>query len=315
MPKIEKRILRFYRWSFIRTGRYRLKLLLLHLSEDTGIAADLKKRFSGIGIEALLHEYRSDWDRELVEAVREATHLLILVRREILSRKTSAFVLGFSMGKGIPLFLYLLEQVPLPDIASYVFRSEDPESVISYFSGEKKIWTGRRRKEVARNKLVEMGLGVSEESLARITSNGEIVPLKYFLEAGFSPDVRDAKGVPLLCLAVRNDHKTAVELLLENGADINAVSRDRGNTALMDAAAAQNLGLMRYLVDAGAMLDVRSRNGQTALILTVGQKAVEAAEILIKAGADSSISDALGMSARKYAELFGLRGILPMMEG
>ncbi len=292
-----------------------MKLLLLHLTEDAGIAADLKKRFSGIGIEAVLHEYRPDWDRELLEAVREATHLLILVRSQVLSRKTSAFVLGFSMGKGIPLFLFLVEHVPLPDIDSYVFRSEDPESVISYFEGEKKIWTEKRRKEDARNKLVEMGIGVSAESLARITSKGEIVPLRYFLEAGFSPDVVDAKGVPLLCLAVRNDHKTAVELLLEHDADIDAVSQDRGNTALMDASAAQNLELMKYLIDAGAMLDIRSRNGQTALILTVGQKAVEAAEILIKAGADSTISDALGMSARKYAELFGLKELLPMMEG
>ncbi len=292
-----------------------MKLLLLHLSEDAGIAADLKKRFSGIGIEAVLHEYRLDWDRELLEAVREASHLLILVRSEILSRKTSAFVLGFSMGKGIPLFLFLLEQVPLPDIDSYVFRSEDPESVISYFTDEKKIWTEKKRKEDARSMLVAMGLGVSTESLARITADGEIVPLRYFLEAGFSPDVRDAKGVPLLCLAVRNDHKSAVELLLDHGADINAVSQDRGNTPLMDASAAQNLELMKYLIDAGAMLDICSRNGQTALILTVGQKAVEASEILIKAGADSSISDALGMSARKYAELFGLKELLPMMGG
>lgn len=292
-----------------------LKLLLLYLPEDNNSVLDLRERFSAAGIDAETHEYRQTWDRELIAVIGEATHILILVRKESLERKTSAFVLGYCMGKKLPLFLYMIEPVPLPDIKSYAFSSEDPQSMMAYFVGEKKIWTEKRNKEVARDRIIAMGLGVSDESLARVTSEGEIVPLKYFLEAGFSPDVRDAKGVPLLCLAVRNEHRGVVELLLERGADIDAVSLDRGNTPLMDAVAVRNLELVQLLIDAGARLDIQSRDGQTALILAVGQKAVDAAEKLIEAGADASIADALGMSARKYADLFGLKELLPMMEG
>jgi uncharacterized protein len=292
-----------------------LKLLVLYLSEDTVVADDLKQRFHSIGIETEFHVYRSNWDRELVALIGETSHVMVLLRKRSLEKKTSAFVLGFCLGRGIPLFVYQMEEVSFPLVPGPLFRSDDPDAVMHYFRGEKKIWTEKRKKEEARQRIISQGLGVSDEAMANVTAEGEVVPLKWFLEAGFSPDVRDKNGVPLICLAVRRDHKLVLEQLISCGADIDAISMDRGNTALMDAAADRKLEIMNLLIDSGASLDMQSKNGQTALILSVGQKAVAAAEILLSAGADYTIKDALGMSAKKYAELFGLSDLLKLMSG
>jgi hypothetical protein len=105
-----------------------------------------------------------------------------------------------------------------------------------------------------------------------------------------------------------------VALLIEHGADIDAVSGDRGNTAVMDAAAEGDVAIVRSLIHAGADLDVRSKNNQTALILAVGRGLVDVAEALIEGGADVTPTDSLGMSARKYAELFQSSRILRLLE-
>jgi len=302
------------RYWYIRNREVCLKLLLLHLREDKAVAEDFCRQLKAIGVDAELHEYRRGWDFTLLGVLGETTHLLMLLRQENLERKSFAFVLGFSLGREIPLFFYLLEPVGLPNLPSQVFKADKPQDVLAYFSGERRIWAQKQKKEHAKGQLIAMGLGVGEETLAKVTTEGEIVPLKLFLEAGFSPDVRDKKGVPLLSLAVRSGHRNVVELLLDAGADIDAVSLDRGNTALMDAAADQQLEILRLLLGAGASPHFQSKNGQTALVLAVGQKHVEAASILIGAGADVEIKDALGMSARKYAQLFGLTDIIKMMD-
>lgn len=292
-----------------------MRLLILHLPEDEGSAKALESRFSAIGIKALLHEYRQPWDNLLLSVVEDASHIVLLLREASLERKTSAFILGFCLGKRLPLFAYMLEPVNLPPLPSTVLRTGKIEEVMGYFSGEKLLWLEEERRNKAKHALISMGLGIGEDSMARVTAEGEIVPLQLYIDAGFSPDVRDKKGVPLICLAVRNDHKAAVDLLLASGADIDAVSMDRGNTALMDAAAEHKLEIMQLLVDAGASLNVQSKSGQTALILAVGQKAEDAASILLQAGADPYIKDALGMSAQKYASLFKLEMVLGQIEG
>ena len=127
-------------------------------------------------------------------------------------------------------------------------------------------------------------------------------------------DVRNTQGVPALCLAVRGLHRSLVAPLLAAGGEIDAVSGDRGNTALMDAAAEGSLEITGDLIQAGAKLDIRSKNGQTALILAVGQGSIDIAVRLIEAGADPLVSDSLGMSAYAYAKLFKQQKILDLID-
>jgi ankyrin repeat protein len=64
------------------------------------------------------------------------------------------------------------------------------------------------------------------------------------------------------------DVVAATTLLLEAGADVNQTT-DTGDTALHAAAAAGMPAVIQLLADRGAALDVKNKNGQTPLALTV----------------------------------------------
>ena len=58
--------------------------------------------------------------------------------------------------------------------------------------------------------------------------------------------------------AARSGNLPALGLLIENGADVNATERERGQTALMWAAAQSHADAVRLLVDHGADLEART---------------------------------------------------------
>lgn len=62
-----------------------------------------------------------------------------------------------------------------------------------------------------------------------------------------------------------------VKLLVENGADVNAVSQD-GTTALMLAAQSEKLDVVNYLLEHGADANKKNAAGKTALDLATANK-------------------------------------------
>jgi ankyrin repeat protein len=68
------------------------------------------------------------------------------------------------------------------------------------------------------------------------------------------------------------------------------------------------------LIKAGTNLDVKDKNGQTALIVAAGASMEKMVELLLKAGANPDIPDSLGVSARKYATLFKNKDILALFK-
>ncbi len=62
----------------------------------------------------------------------------------------------------------------------------------------------------------------------------------------------------------------AVKMLVEMGADVNAVSRDCAWTALHGAAYIGANDIIEYLVSKGAKLDVQDEMGQTPLTIADG---------------------------------------------
>src|ERR1700716_2974327 len=109
----------------------------------------------------------------------------------------------------------------------------------------------------------------------------DVAAMKVLLAGGADPTLASAEGVTPLMVAAGlgwganasrtapGGWATAVQYLLEIGADVNA--RDIYNyTALHGAAYRGDNEMVKFLVEKGARLDVRSKRGQTVTDMANG---------------------------------------------
>lgn len=98
-----------------------------------------------------------------------------------------------------------------------------------------------------------------------------------FVAGGINPNEADEHGEPPLISAVKNRSYKNVEALLNyRKTDIN-ITNQSGNTAMIWAAAMNDLKMVNLLLDCGASVGVKNRSNQTAEIVAGLQGAVEIA--------------------------------------
>lgn len=105
--------------------------------------------------------------------------------------------------------------------------------------------------------------------------------VRLLLEAGASPDVTIINSDPVVVTAAREATSVGIlELLLDYGADTNAVN-DNGSNALLTAAQCGPVETVQMLVDRGVNLGCQDHAGNTPLLLAImnGQRLV--AEYLV----------------------------------
>ncbi len=289
-------------------------ILLLYKSSDEETAEQIMAICRAVGTEVQLYPYESPWRENLTAALIGKSVIIAVVDKDFFKFASSVFMSGYIVGRKVPLILYKKSHYKLPRFFAGIAATSELRSLTGILTRELQKSEGRDARRKAKEALKEMGFPLTREAFIQTVKDGEILAVEQFLKSGFSPDLEDENGVPLLCLAARNKHRAVVSLLSRNGADINAVSMDRGNTALMDAAAAGEADILADLIEAGADLDIRSKAGQTALILSIGQKDEESTRMLIEAGASVQGNDSLGMSAEKYARLFKLAKVIDLIE-
>ncbi|MBP3743528.1 MAG: ankyrin repeat domain-containing protein [Treponema sp.] len=157
---------------------------------------------------------------------------------------------------------------------------------------------------LAKKKLLDRGIPFTSDCFGTYIEKDKIEIVNEFLEAGMSVNSRDDTGTPMLNIACRSDNFEFVDMLLGLGADLNAVSEDRGYTAVMDAVWRGNEKITKFLIDKGAELNTINKEGQTNLILAVGANRENIVKLLAENGADPDVKDMMGMSAYTYATLF-----------
>jgi len=173
-------------------------------------------------------------------------------------------------------------------------------------------------------------LGVAPIYVA--ASNGSASIIKRLLDARADANAADATGDSVLMAAVRAESPAAVRLLVERGARVNQAEPELSHTPLMWAARGNQSEIMRILLAAGASVDVATRvgpkpavrppgagggshgvgivrsgvppqgeqlpapGGMTPLLFAAREGHLDAARLLVEAGAKLSTADPNGIT-------------------
>ncbi len=152
--------------------------------------------------------------------------------------------------------------------------------------------------------LLELGAdpstpGAKEPALSLATRHGRADAVRVLLEAGADIDAVDESRTTALMHAIGHTDLTIAALLLEAGANPNAA--DQGTrTVAMHAALRNNPDALKLLAQHGANLNVQDVGGQTALILAVVAQRADAIVTLVELGADVKITDRRGQRALRH---------------
>jgi uncharacterized protein len=114
-------------------------------------------------------------------------------------------------------------------------------------------------------------------------------------------------------VAESGDHAAAMRLLGAKGTNVNATGAD-GSTAIMYAAANDDLELVRALIKAGANVKLKNQFGTSALTEAAIIGSVPVIEALLKAGADPNFRNPDGetplMAAARSGKVDGAKALL-----
>lgn len=102
-----------------------------------------------------------------------------------------------------------------------------------------------------------------ENGLHIVAARRDTLWIRFLLQRGANPNVRDRKGTTPLQISVRLGHIEGVEELLKKGADVD-ISDSQGETPLMTAVHQRNVELVRTLLEEGADPDVNDNTGRSA---------------------------------------------------
>jgi ankyrin repeat protein len=105
------------------------------------------------------------------------------------------------------------------------------------------------------------------------------------IKAGANVNERDEVGTTALIVAVNFRRNQIVDLLLRSRAEINAVGKLMGRTALAWAVANQDTETVKQLIKAGSDLEMIDKQGNTPLMIAKNNGFEEIANLLKDAGA------------------------------
>ncbi len=163
------------------------------------------------------------------------------------------------------------------------------------------------------NPKVRNQLGDTPLGEAAFNSNTPLI--KALLDAGADPNVAEADGQTPLMVVARTADVDGAKLLLDKGANPNVRESQRGQTALMWAAASSQGPMMRLLLEHGAEVDAASNTdlmtplvsgepraqprppgGETAMLFSTREGCMDCVQALVEHGAKLDLADPEGVT-------------------
>ena len=132
------------------------------------------------------------------------------------------------------------------------------------------------------------------------------IAVKIMLQHGADPNATNAKNVTALHVAAKDHRAVDTEVLLENGAIINAKDI-RGNQVLHYSCQgyckkhwADSKSTFEILLSHGAELDARNNDGSTPLLEATAAISLDGLQVLLQNGANANAKDNQGHQALHY---------------
>lgn len=153
--------------------------------------------------------------------------------------------------------------------------------------------------------LVGMLLIIQSTSLAgqihEAAKRGDIQAVHELLQNGVKiNEADDEYGATALHWSAVKGQRDVAEYLIERGANITKKNRD-GDTALHLAVAYGRKNLVKLFLAKGVKIDERRRDGATSLYIAVGRNQKDIAELLIASGAEIDASNQDGVTPLYHA--------------
>ena len=158
------------------------------------------------------------------------------------------------------------------------------------------------------------------ETLHEAVASADIDEVKRLISEGHDVNSRDNKGQTPLHFAANRGQKEILEVLLANGADIEARDGRWHNTALLNASVRGRKEVVELLLEKGANIEAKDGNGGTPLNLTSGYGTsvhTDVIQLLLDRGADiesrgnvdcTPLQTAVAVGRKEVAELLLAHG-------
>ena len=155
-------------------------------------------------------------------------------------------------------------------------------------------WAVRADNEQITTLLVRSGANVKAANRYGVTplslacTNGSAAMINLLLKAGADVSAVLPGGETPLMTAARSGSLESVKALLSHGAAVDAKDENRGQTALMWAAAEGHATVVQELIAAKADFRTRLPSGFTPLLFAVREGRLPVVRVLLEAGADAN---------------------------
>lgn len=186
------------------------------------------------------------------------------------------------------IFTFLVHATPDP-VSAYLKAVRDNDS--AFLAKMPQLGLGEGSRDEKRNNLLMIAIREGNDSFAMALLKQKPWQSKAVLEH------QNQLGETALMFAALKGSERVSAMLIELGAQVNKP----GWTALHYAATSGSANLVRLLVDKSAYLDATSSSGVTPLMMAARFNHRDTVKLLMELGADPTLKNQSGMTARDYA--------------